>query len=112
MTQLTISIDKHDQFQILKLTGRLDLRSIHEHSLAIKDFPLEHTIIDCQGIEFIDSSGLGMITSLLQRLRNHDKGLVLMNISDTLSLILNRTHLDTIFSIADTLESATTHFQS
>jgi anti-sigma B factor antagonist len=110
MTHFSMALHNKDHYQVLSLVGRLDLRSIHANSLAVKDMPLRHTLIDCSGIEFIDSSGLGMVASLLQRLNNSQKVLVLMAVSDTILGVLKRTRLDALFHIVENEEQAASFF--
>jgi anti-anti-sigma factor len=90
-------IDK-DHYQVLSLSGRLDLRSIHNSSVALRDIPLKHTLVDCTNIDFIDSSGLGMITSLQQRLNQNDYQMTLMRVSGVILTVLQRMRLDTLFT--------------
>lgn len=102
-------IDK-DHYQVLSLSGRLDLRSIHNSSVAVRDIPLKHTLVDCTDIDFIDSSGLGMITSLQQRLNQHGCQMALMCVSDIILTVLQRMRLDTLFTFVATEEDANEHF--
>lgn len=110
MTHFSVALHNKDHYQVLSLAGRLDLRSIHANSLAVKDMPLKHTLIDCSGIEFIDSSGLGMVASLLQRLNNNEKKLVLMAVSQTILGVLKRTRLDALFHFVENEEQAAHYF--
>lgn len=110
MTQFSMALQDKEHYQVLSLAGRLDLRTIHVNSLAVKDLPIQHTLINCQDIEFIDSSGLGMITSLLQRLGRDGKKLVLMAVSDTLLTVFRRTRLDALFHIVESEEQAASFF--
>lgn len=110
MTQLTMALIDKEHYQVLSLAGRLDLRSIHVNSLAVKDLPLRHTLLDCSDIDFIDSSGLGMLTGMLQRLKKDGKTMALMQVSETIMAVLQRTRLDTLFPIVDSEKQALDYF--
>lgn len=97
----TLQLHDKGSYQVLSLTGRLDLKSIHANSLVVRDLPLKNTVVDCTHIEFIDSSGLGMLTSLMQRLQQQDYGMALLRVSDVISTVLERTRLDTLFHFID-----------
>ncbi len=110
MTQFTIALTDKEHYQLLSLAGRLDLRSIHVNSLAVKNLPLRHTLLDCSGIDFIDSSGLGMLTSMLQRLKTEGKSMALIHVPKTIMAVLQRTRLDTLFHIVESETQALSHF--
>lgn len=110
MTQLTMALMDKEHYQVLSLAGRLDLRSIHANSLAVKDLPLRHTLVDCSGLNFIDSSGLGMLSSMLQRLKKEGKAMALMQVPETIMAVLQRTRLDTLFPIVGSEKQALGYF--
>ena len=111
MTQLlTMALTDKEHYQVLSLAGRFDLHSIHVNSLAVKDLPIRHTLLDCSSIDFIDSSGLGMLTSMLQRLKKEGKTLALMQVPESIMAVLKRTRLDTLFTIVDSETQALNYF--
>jgi anti-anti-sigma factor len=110
MTQFVMELKDKGLYQILSFDGRLDLQSIHASSIEIKEVPLKHTLVDCTALEFVDSSGLGMLASLFQRLKQLDQKLILIMVPSRILSILQRTHLDTLFIIAENEEQALNHF--
>lgn len=110
MANATLHLIDKDSHQVLSLNGRLDLRSIHINSVAVRDIPLKHTLVDCSNIDFIDSSGLGMITSLQQRLNQNEYKLALMCVSDVIQTVLQRMRLDTLFTQVSTEADAISYF--
>lgn len=63
--------------------------------------------IDLAGMEFMDSSGLGVLIAALKRLKENDGELVLLSPRDQMRRILNLTGLDKILTIRQSLDEAT-----
>ncbi len=59
-----------------------------------KDF-----LIDCQDVEFMDSSGFGALVSTLKRVREHGRQLYLCSLNSQLRLVLELTGTDRVFTI-------------
>lgn len=93
---------------VLKPQGRLDLHGgtlLQQElkSLARDDYPL--WIIDLEGIDFIDTAGLGSLISGLNLSRQHQCRLVLCNLQAAAKLIFEITQLDRVFEIFDSYDS-------
>ena len=65
-----------------------------------------HVLIDCQGVEFMDSSGFGCLVSALKRVRESGKQMCLSSINSQLRIVLELTGMDRIFPIFATLEES------
>lgn len=63
--------------------------------------------IDLAGMEFMDSSGLGVLIAALKRLKENDGELALLSPRDQMRRILNLTGLDKILTIRQSLDEAT-----
>ena len=63
--------------------------------------------VDLAGMEFMDSSGLGVLIAALKRLKEHDGELVLVSPRDQMRRILKLTGLDKILTIAERLDEVT-----
>lgn len=63
--------------------------------------------IDLSGVRFMDSSGMGVLVSLLTKFRNRGGELVLIKPSDHIRKLLIVTKLNAIFTITETDELAT-----
>jgi anti-sigma B factor antagonist len=61
-------------------------------------------IIDFSKVDYLDSSGMGMLLSLQKK--SKDKELRLCGLNDAVANLLKLTKLDTIFKIYDTVEEA------
>ena len=63
--------------------------------------------VDLAEMEFMDSSGLGVLIAALKRLKEHDGELVLASPRDQMRRILKLTGLDKILTIAERLDEVT-----
>jgi anti-anti-sigma factor len=63
-------------------------------------------VIDLGETDLIDSGGLGVLVTLYRHAEELGGKLVLANLSDELSGLLRLTKLDTIFTVADSVEQA------
>lgn len=62
--------------------------------------------IDISDVRFINSSGIGVLITLLTKFRNVDGEVVLINPSEQVKKLLIITKLNAIFTIVDTKEEA------
>lgn len=63
-------------------------------------------VIDLGETDLIDSGGLGVLVTLYRHAEELGRSLVLANLSDEIAGLLRLTKLDTIFTVADTIEDA------
>jgi anti-sigma B factor antagonist len=63
--------------------------------------------VDLADMEFMDSSGLGVLIAALKRLKEHEGELVLVSPRDQMRRILKLTGLDKILTIAERLDEVT-----
>lgn len=67
-------------------------------------------ILNLENIEFIDSSGIGCIISLIKTAKNHNSGIKLCNLSKEVKGIFELLHLQMILDIEQDVESAIKKF--
>lgn len=105
---LTIQLEPGDEYWTLTLVGDLDYSECASFRMTI-DRILKHsprsTIADLSTLDYLDSSGLGLLLSLSKEYGAHGGRLVLVT-NETVDNILDLTRLSGIFSTADTLEDA------
>ena len=66
----------------------------------------KYCAIDISEVRFINSSGIGVLITLLTKFRNVDGEVVLINPSEQVKKLLIITKLNAIFTIVDTREEA------
>lgn len=68
--------------------------------------------IDISDVKYINSSGIGVLITLLTKFRNNDGELVVVNPSEHVQKLLIITKLTAIFKVADSLEEAEKELKS
>jgi anti-sigma B factor antagonist len=108
-------VTRQDKVAVLsprgKLMGGAQSEDLHEriHSLIAKG--VERVIIDLLEVEWINSSGLGVLIAGLTSLRNASGDLRLSNASPRIEDLLSRTKLLSVFHIYESTDSAVNSFE-
>ena len=87
---------------ILSLAGRLDLTSASSLKEASKDILANNTkkmVLNLCEVDFINSSGLGALVSILKDVRNSQGTMKLTNLAPYVKEIFDITQLSNIFDI-------------
>lgn len=105
---LTIDLEQEDTYWLLRLHGDLDYGECASFRMNIdrilKAGP-PATIVDLSSLEYLDSSGLGLLLSLSKEYGAQGGKLVLVT-NETVDNILSLTRLNGIFSTATDVEEA------
>lgn len=68
-------------------------------------------VVDMAQLKFINSSGLGMLLTCLLKSRKNRGDLVLANVPEQVSNLLNITKLNSVFTIAESVNEAKAKFK-
>lgn len=105
---LSIELTQEPTYWTLTLAGDLDYGECSAFRMNIdrilKSAP-PATIVDLSGVEYLDSSGLGLLLSLSKEYGSAGGKLVLVT-NETVDNILSLTRLNGIFSTAPEIEQA------
>lgn len=105
---LSIELDPGDSFWTLTLAGELDYSECATFRMTIdrilKNSP-QGTIVDLSRLDYMDSSGLGLLLSLSKEYGAHGGRLILVT-NDAVDNILDLTRLSGIFSTAASIGDA------
>lgn len=63
-------------------------------------------IVDLSAVDFLDSTGLGVLVKALKRVREHDGSLAVVTTTDRISKVFRITGLDSAIGLHETLEAA------
>lgn len=95
---------------VVNIDGNIALDGTNEVKEYVKPFmedaDLQGIILDFSKVNFIDSSGIGLIVSIFKMLQVKQTKLVLAALNKKNREIFNMTRLDKILTICDTLEDA------
>ncbi len=101
---MEIRKDTVENATVLKLTGRLDASSSKTVKETVKDL-LEtgvcNMVLDMEGIDFIDSTGLGSLVAALRSVTNKGGEIKIAGLRERVRVIFELTRLHRIFDIYD-----------
>jgi anti-anti-sigma factor len=99
---------------LFKPQGRMDLEAAQELSSRMAKVniqPDQLWVIDLADVDFMDSSGLVPLVQALKTVHETGCRLVLCNVQAPVRLILELTHLDSVFEIVENYEDISSDSQ-
>ena len=95
-------------FKTIQLPARLDFEAVHQMRLELETSltPNEPAILDLSKVEFIDSTGIGLLIRLHKRARGLGQPLVLAELSQSIRRALELMRLEAFFIIVPDVGSA------
>jgi anti-sigma B factor antagonist len=94
---------------VVQVTGEVDVYTapkLREQLVSLVDAGRYHIIVDLDAVEFLDSTGLGVLVGGLKRVRTHDGSLRLVCSQERILKIFRITGLTKVFPIHDSVEDA------
>ncbi len=94
---------------VVDVTGEIDVYTAPKLRDRITELVADGVydiVIDMEGVEFLDSTGLGVLVGGLKKVRAHEGSLSLVCTQDRLLKIFQITGLSKVFAIHDTAEAA------
>lgn len=107
---LQIDVDHRHGYTILSPHGEIDFATGPALKESITDALVGgdvHVVVDLQGVDFIESTGLGALIGSRRRAQALDGSLSLARVDPRVLKVFKITGLDKVFSIFDTVEAAT-----
>jgi len=93
-----------------KIMGGPDATLLHEKLHEFIDQGKLKVVIDLAGVDWMNSTGLGILISGLTTLRNNNGELKLANVTEKIQSLLTITKLVTVFEAHDSIEDAIKSF--
>lgn len=106
---LTVSIDRGEKTTVVQLQGELDAPAspqVRETVARLIEEGARDLILDLQGVEFVDSVGLGTLVGCLKRTAEHGGSFRLVCANPQITKIFEITGLSRIFAIYPRREEA------
>jgi anti-sigma B factor antagonist len=110
-TAVDLSLDTRTQGEhtVVQITGEIDVYTapkLREALIDLVNGGHYHLVVDVERVEFLDSTGLGVLVGGLKRVRAHDGTLAVVCTQERLLKIFRITGLTKVFSIRDSVDSA------
>ncbi len=106
---LTLSTRSEDGRTVVEVAGEIDVYTapkLREQLAELVDSGRYDLIVDMTGVEFLDSTGLGVLVGGLKRVRTHDGSLRLVCTQERILKIFRITGLTKVFPIHDSVADA------
>lgn len=106
---LTLSTRVEGAATVVVVGGEIDVYTapkLREQIVDLVGGGAYHLVVDMEAVEFLDSTGLGVLVGGLKRVRAHDGSLKLVCTQERILKIFRITGLTKVFPIYDTVEAA------
>jgi len=108
--ELGLEVDEtHSPYTVLKVKGEVDVYTaprLREKLVELVSQDKLQVIVDLEGVDFLDSTGLGVLVGGLKRLRSHNGDLGLVCSQPRVLKVFEITGLTKVFDIHDSLDAA------
>ncbi|MEW5797260.1 MAG: STAS domain-containing protein [Candidatus Zixiibacteriota bacterium] len=94
-----------------KIMGGPDASLLHDKLYELIENDKKRVVIDLAGVEWMNSTGLGILISSYTTLRNHQGELKLANVTDKIQSLLTITKLVSVFDAHDSVDEAIKSFK-
>jgi anti-sigma B factor antagonist len=94
---------------VLRVTGEIDVYTapeLREQMIKLVESGVRHVVADLSGVEFLDSSGLGVLVGSLKRLRQLQGSLTIVTGGGAIPQLFEMTGLSRAFTVYPTVLDA------
>lgn len=94
---------------VVRVIGELDVATaprLRQEAVRLVGVNINRVVLDLGGVDFIDSTGLGVVVGMVKRLRTHGGDLALIRGHDRVSKVFDITRVSDILPLHDSLEAA------
>jgi anti-sigma B factor antagonist len=108
--ELGLEVDESRRpYTVLAVKGEVDVYTaprLREKLVELVSQGKHQIIVDLEGVDFLDSTGLGVLVGGLKRLRSHDGELTLVCTHQRILKVFEITGLTKVFAIHSTVDEA------
>jgi anti-anti-sigma factor len=107
-TEVSTPVEAGETWQCIKLPPRLDLQATRDDALLVDQVLADgrDCLLDLAAVEFIDSTGVGLLIRLQKKVRASGKQLILLAPSENVQRALKLMNLQSFFTAAPDLAAA------
>ena len=106
---LSLDTRTEDGHTVIAVAGEIDVYTAPKLREALVDLVNDgtyHIVVDVEQVEFLDSTGLGVLVGGLKRVRAHDGSLSIVCTQERLLKIFRITGLTKVFAIHPSVDAA------
>jgi N-acetylglucosaminyldiphosphoundecaprenol N-acetyl-beta-D-mannosaminyltransferase len=106
--QISAPVKAEENWQWIKLPERLDLAAVRDDALLVDQVLADgrHCLLEMGNVQFIDSTGVGLLIRLQKKIRATGRQLVLLSPSPMVQRALALMHLQNFFAVASDFSAA------
>ena len=110
---MSLNIEDKGNVKIVKLSGKLDVNlsmSIESELEQLVDSGSNNIILELSGVEYLSSSGIRVLISIMRKIKDNNGRLVLSSITDIIKKILKTVELEDLFEVYENVDEALASF--
>jgi anti-sigma B factor antagonist len=107
--ELGLDVTERGDSVVLAVQGEVDVYTaprLREKLVELVTAGKHKIVVDLEGVDFLDSTGLGVLVGGLKRVRSHDGDLSLVCTQHRILKVFEITGLTKVFSIHDSVDAA------
>lgn len=106
---LGLDVSERDDYSVLAVTGEVDVATVPRlreqlHGLVAQGS--KKIVVDLDGVDFLDSTGLGVLVGALKRVRSNEGDLYLVCNQPRIRKVFEVTGLTKVFTLFDSVDEA------
>jgi len=105
----TFEVAHYGRWAAMRVTGEIDMATaprLRQHVLTVTSRNPEGLVLDLDRVDFIDSTGLGVMVGAAKRMRMIEGGFRIVCSQKHLNELFRITRLDEVFDLYESLEDA------
>ena len=105
---LSIKEQEHENHILVEIAGEVDIftcQQLKDTLYQVVEKYGKNLIMDCSGLNYIDSTGLGVFVAVLKKVKLIERGITIINIKDSILKLFLITNLDSLFNISHSANS-------
>lgn len=106
---LGLDVTERDRWSVLAVFGEVDVATaprLRERLIELVNQGKHHLVVDLSGVDFLDSTGLGVLVGALKRVRTQDGELALVCSEPRVLKVFEITGLTKVFTMHPSVDEA------
>lgn len=107
--EITLATREVDGYSVIEVTGEVDVHTAPDLDAKLTEVVAGGSnalIVDLSAVEFMDSTGLGVLVKALKHVRENGGSLAVVTATDRISKVFRITGLDAAIGLYDSVDEA------